>query len=150
MSVQFFIEKDPAVWWPVTVRQPANDGSVAEFQFKARVRVLPEEAIAAILPAREPLPGEAGEASEAREPKPLREVLAENAVRLPKLIDDWQGVQDAAGPVPIARLPELLVGPYGRALSIGLYQAVHQVRFGMPPETPPANAGNSSPPPVTG
>ena len=141
----FVLDPNPTVRWPVTVRIPADGGQLATFRFEARVRVYAEDDYERLLP-RPPL-GEDGKA----EPRSARAVLAENAAALPAHIVDWFGVLDADGrAVPIDALPEQLAyGPYGMALSQGLWRAVNEVRYGLTPSGG-ATLGNCVPSPATG
>ena len=148
MKSQFIIETNPIVRWPVTVSLPADGGQLAEFEFDATVRVCSEAEYNRLMPPQ-------AESEDAQDDeikrRTLEEVLAENAKILPRLILDWRGPSAGGEPIPIADLPSMLVGPYGRALSVALYQAVFQVRHGLPAkEQPGATEGNSAPQPAAG
>lgn len=155
MKTQFVIDREPVVRWPVTVALPQAGGKIAEFRFEADIRVCSEEEFETIVPDHAEAPkAEEIEAKQeaAIKRRTLREVLQENAQVLPRLVRNWYGVCGPAGtPVPISDLPSTITGPYGRALSIALWRAIHQVRYGIPAdETPGAAEGNSAPSPAAG
>ena len=143
-SPAFIVKKDPTVPWPVTVTL-AENGKLVQYRFTAAIRVMPEGYYAALLDQ---------DADEAAQNKKLEDVLARNAQVLPKVVCGWDVSTDDGYPVGIDELPSMLTGPYGRALSIGLHQAVAAVRYGLAaPDAAPvedATTGNSAPPPVTG
>ena len=133
----FVISSSPTVRWPVTVKIP-GDGGMTESRFDARIRVFSEQEYDDLLPKA--VDGN-------RSPE---EVLAENAACLPKFILDWDGVtDDQDNPIPIARLPEILQGPYGIPLSAGLWRAISEVRLGIDPQGG-ATEKNSVPSPAPG
>lgn len=152
MQTHFVIEREPSVTWPVTVELPQPGGRIAPFRFDAEVRVLSEDEYEAFIPAH----GADDDVESAQDAeiqrRTLREVLADNARVLPRLITGWHGVTaPGGGEVPIADLPAVLTGPYGRALSVALWRAIHQVRYGIPADdTPGAAEGNSAPSPAAG
>lgn len=152
MKAQFVIEKDPTAVWPVTVRMPVA-GKFEPFVFDATFAVKSEADYARILPQQgDAAPDADIDAGQEREIKArsLADVLAENARILPQLVRDWNGPQNPDGtPVPIGDLPALLTGPYGRALSVGLYRAVSEIRYGLD-LTGGASEGNSAPSPANG
>lgn len=152
MKAQFIIEKNPTVAWPVTVHLPVA-GKFEPFVFNATFAVKSEVDYARILPQQGAAePDDDIEAGQEREIKArsLADVLSENARILPQLVRDWNGPQAPDGtPVPIAELPGLLTGPYGRALSVGLYRAVSEIRYGLD-LTGGASEGNSAPSPANG
>ncbi|MDR2208815.1 MAG: hypothetical protein LBE22_07595 [Azoarcus sp.] len=137
MTPKFVIVSNPAVRWPVTIKIPA-DGGIVESRFEAQIRVYSEQEYESLLP--KPQEGE-------RTPD---EVLAENAAFLPKFVLDWYGVTDEHGKgVPIHRLQEIIKGPYGIPLSVGLWRAVSEVRLGIDPQGG-ATEKNSAPSPAPG
>lgn len=147
MTPGFIIHPNPVVRWPVTVELPAAGGTLQKFQFLADVRVCSEAEYDELIP--EP----AAPVEGAREaPRKVQDLLAENAAILPLLIADWVGPAAPNGtPVPIAELSRLLTSPYGRALAVGLWRAVREVRYGLPAEEiPSASLGNSAPLPAAG
>ncbi|MCB1908818.1 MAG: hypothetical protein KDH15_15740 [Rhodocyclaceae bacterium] len=152
MQTQFVIEREPVVTWPVTVELPRPGGRIEPFRFVAVVRVLSEDEYETIIPAHGADDDVAAAQDAEIQRRTLRDVLADNARVLPRLITGWQGVTaPAGGDVPIAELPAVLTGPYGRALSVALWRAIHQVRYGIPAEqTPGAAEGNSAPSPAAG
>ncbi|ATE60169.1 hypothetical protein [Thauera sinica] len=146
----FVIDPCPTVRWPVTVRIPA-DGGPADFRFEADIRVHSEEAYARVLPPEADAPFLPDDVP-ALSKKTMAEVLQENAHYLPMHVVGWHGVIDAQGkPVSVESLPEqILYGPYGIALSRGLWRAINEVRYGLDPYQPGATAGNSAPSPDAG
>lgn len=137
----FVIDPAPTVRWPVKVSLPA-DGQPegAEFVFEADIRVFSEAEFEALLARPMPAPGSA-----------ISVILAENAQLLSTIVTGWRGVVRPDGSaVPIDALPALLTGPYGRPLSVALFQAIGEVRFGVRPDIPGATEGNSAPPSADG
>lgn len=137
----FVIDDDPQVDWPVHVRLPVDGGKFAVFEFTVRMRVLSEEGYLALLAD----PAVAGGETEAA-PRPIAEQLALNAERFGKVIIGWQGPARLDGtPVPFSadELHRQVTGPRGVWLSMGLYQAINEVRYG-------ARLGNFAPPSVAG
>ncbi|TXT23898.1 MAG: hypothetical protein FD134_1867 [Gallionellaceae bacterium] len=117
----FVIDDAPEVEWPITVSLPADGGRFADYRFTARMRVLaPQE--------YEDLLRDTG-----GEEQPLAEVLKHNTQVFNRVITGWSGVQDSAGS-PIAftngRLAQEINGPRGPALSVGLWRAINEVRYG--------------------
>lgn len=136
--MEFRIVSKPVVRWPVTVKLPADGGRIDARRFEADIRVFSEQDYAAALPAE-------------NRQCTLAERLAENARLLPLHIMEWYGVTDDHGPLPIERLPELIEdSPYGVPLSVALWQAIGEVRFGIPPDNVGATEKNSAPPPAPG
>lgn len=132
-QADFVLAEDPTVQWPVTVALPADGGKVAEYRFLATIRVLPESGYEELL-------GNPPEESS------LAEILARNAELLPQLVVGWSGPKTSQGiavPFSAETLVTEIKGPRGRALSAGLWRAVHEVRFG-------AALGNSEPSPAAG
>ena len=135
--IPFVIDPEPKVWWPVRVSVPVDAG-FAEFAFEAQLRVYSEEDYARLLPESAPAAD-------------LRAVLAHNAGLIPQFVTDWRGVTDPAGvPMPIAALPAVLTGPYGKAFSVGFNRAIAELRYGVAPDGESASRGNSAPPPAAG
>lgn len=142
--IDFVIDMTPTVAWPVTVLLPVAGGKVAPFRFSATVRVFSEREYEQMLPAAA-ADTENAEDTQGAGGRTLADVLDENARELPRHILDWDGVRDIDGkPLAIDVLPETLRGPYGPALSKGLWRAVMEVRYGLPAGQPGANLGNSS------
>ena len=138
--IPFVIAPEPKVWWPVRVSVPVDAG-FAEFAFEAQLRVYSEEDYARLLP----------EAAPDADLRDLRMVLADNARLMPAFVTDWRGVTDPAGvPMPIAALPAVLTGPYGKAFSVGFNRAIAELRYGVAPDGESASRGNSAPPPAAG
>lgn len=136
----FVIDPQPKVRWPVRVSLPA-DGGHADFLFHADIRVFAEDDYDALLPAR---PADV-------DGRPLKDILAQNAELLPKFVAGWDGVTHPDGSaVPVSELPTLLIGPYGRPLSVGLFRAIGEVRYGLDPDLGGASEGNSAPPSAAG
>lgn len=136
----FVLAPNPTVRWPVSVQVPADGGTCVEYGFTGTFRMLSESDFATLLPPR---------TEEELKGRKWVEVLAENAERLPRLMVDWD-VRDPDGrPVPIAHLPEALVGEHGKWLGAGIHQAILQIRLGMPAR-PPAAEGNSPTAPESG
>lgn len=140
----FVLDPNPLVRWPVTVRIPV-DGGMADFRFDATIRVFAEEAYARVLPPETDADGN-------EIVRTAFGVLTDNAHYLRMHIADWHGVVSAdQRPLPIDVLPEqILYGPYGMALSRGLWRAIHEVRYGLDPQQPGALEGNVEPSPGAG
>jgi len=133
---------DPApVPWPVDVRVPAAGGEFVTRRFTALMNVLSEDGYQRLLAAP---PAEAG-----APPVPEKteaEHLADNARLFPYFVAGWEGVMRADGtPVPYdnAALAALVTGPHGKAVSVGLWKAVSEVRHGV-------RLGNFEAPPAAG
>lgn len=147
---QFVIEDNPTVPWPVVVDLPAAGGKTIAFSFDATFRLLSEEGYDQLLAKAEPIAETPAEVVTKPTERSLKEVLTDNARILPQLVVDWT-VKNAAGvPIPIADLAKTLTGPYGRPLSVGLYRALYQIRYGMDFSDGGANAGNSASSPAAG
>ncbi|MDR0701328.1 MAG: hypothetical protein LBF61_02795 [Azoarcus sp.] len=138
----FKIVDNPTVWWPVTLNVPVDGGVHEQRRIEACIRVLPESTYQEKL---EPL------AARQRE---LRDnpaaVLDLSAAHLREYVVDWRGIVDTEGAIPISGLPDLIRGPYGRPLTDGLWRAIAEVRFGLPPQHEGATAKNSVPSPAPG
>jgi len=119
----FVIDNDPVVPWPVIVKLPQAGGTFGEFQFEANIRVLSPGEYEAMFKA----PADKNGVS------PMSEVVEENVPLFQRLITGWDGVKDRAGnavPFTPEKLAEQVTGPYGPALSAGLWRAINEVRFG--------------------
>lgn len=122
----FVIDNDPIVPWPVIVKLPAAGGTFAEYQFTVLMRVLsPAEYEKLFADA----PKTDGAAS-----KTLAEVVQLNAPIFQRLITGWEGVCDRDGNA-VAYTPEKLAeqvtGPRGPVLSVGLWRAINEIRYGL-------------------
>jgi hypothetical protein len=130
---------DPApVPWPVDVRVPAAGGTFITRRFTALINVLSESEYQRLL--------DVPEADPAAPEKTEKEHLEDNAQLFPGFIAGWDGVAQADGtPVPYSTkaLADLVTGPYGKAVSAGLWRAVSEVRHGV-------RLGNFEAPSVTG
>ena len=137
----FVIDTNPAVNWPVTVKLPADGGTFVEYQFTARIRVLAEADYAALAPVATNTPDVIVPAAPT-----WHEILADNARQFASLVVGWEGPTDTEGnPVPFTpeALKSQVLGPRGKELSAGLWQAISEVRFG-------ARLKNSEPLPAAG
>lgn len=138
-QVPVFVITPEPVPWPVDVRVPAAGGTFITRRFTARINVLSESDYQRLLdaPAADPAAPE----------KTEKEHLEDNARLFPSFIAGWgKDVQTPDGqPVPfsIQALADLVTGPYGKAVSAGLWRAVSEVRHGV-------RLGNFVAPPVTG
>lgn len=150
----FVIADNPTVPWPVVVALPAAGGKTVSFAFEGTFRLLSEDAYDQLLakdgPTVETPAGDTGGVATKTVERSLKEVLAENARILPQLVVDWTVKNTAGVPIPIADLAKTLTGPYGRPLSVGLYRALYQIRYGMDFSDGGANAGNSASSPDVG
>lgn len=146
---------DPApVPWPVDVRVPAAGGTFITRRFTALINVLSESEYQRLLDVPAPASIDVGlsgvnvsVAATAPQPeKTEKEHLEDNAQLFPRFIAGWDGVAQADGtPVPYSTqaLADLVTGPYGKAVSAGLWRAVSEVRHGV-------RLGNFEAPSVTG
>jgi hypothetical protein len=122
----FVIDDNPIVIWPVTVMLPMNGGTFGEFQFNVHMKVLsPIE--------YEQLFKEAPSASKDGEPAPqqMSEVLEENVPIFQRIFTGWDGVKDLGGndvSYSDEKLAEQVTGKRGRALSVGFWRAISEVR----------------------
>lgn len=117
----FVVEEDPVVEWPVTVSLPADGGRFADYRFTARLRVLAPQEYEDLLRDAD------------SKDKPLPEVLKGNTLVFNRMITGWSGVTAPDGsPVAftLGRLAQEINGPRGPALSIGLWRAINEVRYG--------------------
>jgi hypothetical protein len=133
----FVVDDNPTVRWPVTLRLPADGGQFADYRFRVNLRVLSEDRYVELLDKHES-PKDASTAA----------MLAENAERFREFISDWDDgeLKDARGnviPFSVAKLRELVTGPYGGPLSQGLWLAITEVRY-------KERLGNFAPPPAIG
>lgn len=147
MRPNFVIDMNPVVEWPVSVQLPRG-GEFVAFGFTAKIKVMSETDYAALLASTVQTADE--QDAETRETQ-LIKVLESNARVLPQLVLSWD-VKDAAGAeVPIESLPAMLTGPYGRPLSVALYHAIAEIRYGVRIEDKPsASEKNSEPSPASG
>lgn len=132
----FVVDDDPQVDWPVRVQLPVDGGKYEIFEFSARFRVFSEDGWKELLADSSPEPL----------PLPMSEQLKINADRFARVVVDWSGPKDKAGnavPFSVMRLVQEVTGPRGVWLSIGLYTAISEVRYG-------ARLGNSAPPSAAG
>ncbi len=120
---EFYIDANPAVWWPVSVSTPHPQGPVTQ-TFRAKIAILSEEAYDELFSEK------AGDKPAAEQT--LKDILARNARLLPKIVLDWELKNSAGENVSISSLAAILTGPYGRSISIGLNRAVNEVRYGLP------------------
>lgn len=153
MTPKFILDPAPTVAWPVVVSLPADGGVLTDWRFTGVFRVYSEVDYERLLP--KPALDAEGKLVE----RTRAQVLAENAASLPSHLVGWL---DVVGPddkaVPIAELPRVLTEtPYGMPLSVGLWRAVMEIRYGVPPQgaAPAADEqvttlGNSAPPPAAG
>lgn len=120
----FVIDNDPIVPWPVIVELPAAGGTFVKYQFTVLMRVL------------SPLEYEAlfADAPDAKGNAPkISEIVKLNTPIFQRLITGWEGVTDRDGNAVTytpEKLAEQITGPYGPALSAGLWRAISEVRFG--------------------
>lgn len=147
MRPNFVIDMNPVVEWPVSVQLP-HAGEFVAFGFTAKFKVMGETDYAALLASTVQT---ADEQDAAELDNKLIKALESNARVLPQLVLSWN-VKDAAGAeVPIESLPAMLTGPYGRPLSVALYRAIAEIRYGVRiDDTPGASEKNSDPSPAAG
>lgn len=135
-KLQFVIDNNPIVDWPVTVKLPTAGGKFTEYQFTVSMRVLSPRQYEALLD-RNDSPVKAG--AEITEPAPVKpapkmsETTEQNVPIFQRLITDWQGVADRDGNAvdySLEKLAEQVTGPRGPALSTGLWRAISEVRYG--------------------
>lgn len=148
--MQFVIDHNPTVAWPVVVSLPQG-GRYRQHRFTATFRVLAESAYAALEARSRAILDAIPERT-----KTGADLVEFHAEELPKLVLAWDGPTDPAGAaVPIDALPQLLRGPYGKPLALGLNRAISQIRYGIEADpddadSPGASAGNSAPSPAAG
>ena len=150
MSKAFVIVSNPVIRWPVGVCVPADDGRIEEWQFTGVFRVLSEEEFEVW--GGKPALGAATVEGEVAPPH-LAEILANNAIKFAEVMVGWDGVVDSRGEqvqFSADMLRSQINGPHGRALSIGINNALRQIRYGVAPDQPGAVLGNSAPPPAAG
>lgn len=147
MRPNFVIDMDPVVEWPVSVQFP-HAGEFVAFGFTAKFKVMGETDYAALLASTVQT---ADEQDAATRETSLEKVLEANARVLPQLVLGWD-VKDRAGAVvPIESLPATLTGPYGRPLSVALFHAIAEIRYGIRIDNQPsASEKNSEPSPASG
>lgn len=136
----YVIDDDPQVDWPVQVRLPVDGGDFAVFEFTVRLRVLSEAGYTSLLATPAAVEGQA------IDDEPMPATLARNAERFAQVVTGWEGVTRADGsavPFTPEALRAQVTGPRGVWLSIGIYQAINEVRYG-------ARLGNFAPPSVAG
>lgn len=124
---QFVIDNDPVIAWPVIVCLPSDGGEFAEYQFTVFLRVLSPadyETLFADAP---------GAIKKDEMTLKLSEIVQLNVPIFQRLVTGWDGIKDQSG-VAVNYTPDLLSeqinGPYGSALSAGLWRAINEVRFG--------------------
>lgn len=136
----YVIDDDPQVDWPVQVRLPVDGGDYAVFRFTVRLRVLSESGYTQLL--AEPLTADGKPITD----EPMAVTLARNAERFAQVVTGWEGVARTDGsavPFTLEALRTQVTGPRGVWLSVGLYQAINEVRYG-------ARLGNFAPPSAAG
>lgn len=120
----FVIDNDPIVSWPVIVSLPAAGGTFEQYQFTALMRVLsPSEYESLLDDARD-----TGEGATR-----LSAIVTRNAPVFQRLITGWEGVSDREGNAVVyspEKLVEQITGPRGPALSVGLWRAINEIRYG--------------------
>jgi hypothetical protein len=130
----FVIDQSGAVKWPVVVKIPADGGEFAAFQFTGVFKRLTEDEYDAILnPKKEETKKEETKPDDVVPGKSRAEVLADNAALFPQLMVGWDGPKDAQGqsvPFSIETLKRQIQGVNGQHLSIGLWQAIFEIRSG--------------------
>jgi hypothetical protein len=129
----FVIDPAPKVWWPVVVSLPVDDGAFGAFQFEVQQAVLSEAAYGELIQG--PSPDETNE-----------QILQREADIFVMVVHDWRALQTTSGdalPFCEQAFRDLLNGPQGRALRIGMWRAIGEVRRGE-------RLGNSAPQLVTG
>lgn len=128
---QFIIDDDPIVEWPVIINLPSTGGTFNKHQFSVLMRVLSPAEYEKLFAAA-PATVKNDESLTAETPK-LSEIVQLNAPIFQRLITDWNGVNDREGN-PVAYTPEKLAeqitGPRGPALSVGLWHAINEIRYG--------------------
>lgn len=120
-QIQFIIEDEPTVEWPVTVMLPVAGGNFLPFRFNVTMKVLSPEQYESLFGD---LPKDAQ----------MSAVLQANVEKFQQVIVGWdESVKDRSGN-PVIYTPEVLAaqitGPRGPALSVGLWRAINEVRFG--------------------
>lgn len=109
--------------WPVTVSLPQPGGKFEHFRFSASIRVLSPDEYEALVG------NEQAPAADVN----MSEILKRNAPIFARLLTGWKGIKNSAGnevPFSAEVLSEQIRGPFGVALSRGLWKAVNEVRFG--------------------
>lgn len=123
----FVIDSDPVVDWPVIVKLPAAGGTFAEYQFEVSVRVLSPAEYEQLF---KDAPGNLKDGDEV---PAMSAVVKLNEPIFQRLITGWNKVNDKDGN-PVAYSPEKLAeqitGPRGPALSLGIWRAISEVRYG--------------------
>ena len=142
----FVICANPTIVWPVRVSLPSSGGGSTEFAFEATFKVLSEEDYETQLA---PSKSEETEGEE-KKGRSIRNILDENARILPALVEGWTVKNAQGADIPISDLPKTLKGPYGRALSVGFYRAINEIRYGIDLNTDSASLGNSKASPADG
>lgn len=142
----FVIDADPIIEWPVLVKLLAAGGTFKESQFTVSMHVLSPveyeklfaESIATVsapkgdvaAPGLTESPGVAVKITSAA-PK-LSVALQDNIPAFKRLITGWSGIKDGAGNDIVfspEKLVELITGPYGLAMSTGIWRAINEIRF---------------------
>ena len=136
----FVIDTAPTIKWPVTVSVPVDGGQVGTYQFTGIFKRLSDEELDKLLSVEEPAklePAKDGEGMTIgtvieRRPR-MQDTLRENAELFPQLLVGWENVKTSSGvdaPFGIEALQKQITGPNGKFLSIGLWQAVAEIRSG--------------------
>lgn len=136
----FVIEDDNTpIKWPVIVSLPVDGGKIADFQFTGHFKRLSDESMDGLLGVKEPepiKPAEDGELVAGQMPeKTLKQILADNADRFPRIVVGWEGVtrpDGAAVEFSADALRAQILGKNGLFLSTGLWRAIAQIRSGVP------------------
>jgi hypothetical protein len=123
----FVIDNDPIVDWPVIVKLPVSGGTFEEHHFDVSMRVLsPDEYEQLFKDAP-------GNIKDGQDVPAMSAVIKLNAPIFQRLITGWNKVSDKDGNAVAyspERLAEQISGPRGPALSLGIWRAISEVRYG--------------------
>jgi len=130
----FVIDQSGTVKWPVVVKIPTDGGEFAAFQFSGVFKRLAEDEYDAILnPKKVEAKPDDVVLVDVVPGKSRADILADNAVLFPQLMVGWDGPKDAKGesvPFSVETLQRQIQGVNGQHLSIGLWQAIFEIRSG--------------------
>jgi len=131
----FVIDNDPVVEWPVVVRIPTAGGKFTEYQFGVSMRVLAPAEYEELFKSGVGNMSVSEADIESASSRELSEVLKLNAQVFKRLIVGWDSsVVDRSGtavPFSPEKLEAQILGARGPALSVGIWRAINEVRFGV-------------------
>ncbi len=118
----FKIVRSNVILWPVSIELPVDGGEMQAVESQVKFKRLPEAEYLALIEQHKP-----------DDNAPYSMVLQSDAAVLREVVVDWPDLADEDGnPLAFsqAHLAQMLTGPDGRCISMGLFKAYNEIRFG--------------------